>query len=142
MNTPMDDTSMKSISMKSTEIENQDTAFDSDMRRLHATAVAQISPQTLARLRAARHSAHTAPKRGHGWRWIAATAFSSILAVTLGVQFLPRSDIPSAVAPVSTPTIAAVGNEEGTLDSLATLEESPDLYMWLASSEAEPLAME
>ena len=135
-------TSMKITSMKGTGIENEDTAFDRDMRQLHATAVTRVSPETLARLRAARHAAQTAPRRGHGWRWIAATAFSSVLAVTLGVQFLPRSGTAPAVAPATTPMIAAVDNQDGTLDSLATLEESPDLYMWLASSEAEPLAME
>lgn len=135
-------TSMKSTSMKGTGIENKDTAFDHDMRQLHATAVTQISPQTLARLRAARHSAQTAPRRGHGWRWIAATAFSSILAVTLGVQFLPRSGTAPATAPATTPMVAAVDNDDGMIDAVVTLEESPDLYMWLASSEAMPLAME
>lgn len=123
-------------------IENKDTAFDRDMHQLHATAVTQISPQTLTRLRAARHAAPTAPKRGHGWRWIAATAFSSILAVTLGVQFLPNSSTTPAQAPANTPMVAAIDNDDGPIDAVVTLEESPDLYMWLASSEAVPLAME
>lgn len=118
-----------------TGIEEQDNAFDRDMRQLHAAAISQVSPQTLARLRAARHAA---PKRGHAWRWVAATAFSAVLAVALGVQFLPRS----GTVPASQPMVATVDDDEGYGDSVAALDESPDLYMWLASSEAEPLAME
>ena len=121
-----------------TGIEEQDNAFDRDMRQLHAAAVSQVSPQTLARLRAARYAAQTAPKRGHAWRWVTATAFSAVLAVALGVQFLPRS----GTVPASQPMVATVDNDDEYGDSVATLDESPDLYMWLASSEAEPLAME
>lgn len=119
-------------------IEERNNEFDRGMRQLHAAAVSQVSPQTLARLRAARHAAQAAPKRGHAWRWAAATAFSAVLAVALGVQFLPQS----GTVPATQPTAATVANDEVYGDSLAALDESPDLYMWLASSEAEPLAME
>lgn len=113
--------------------------FDRDMRQLHGTAVANISPQTLARLRVARHAAQTtAPRRGHAWRWIAASAFSAVLAVAIGVQFLPRSIPVPGVQPMAAAT--RMGNDYS--DSVATLDENPDLYLWLASSEAEPLAME
>lgn len=121
-----------------TGIEDDNAAFDRGMRQLHATAVAQVSPQTLARLRAVRHAAQTTPKRGHAWRWIAATAFSAVLAVALGVQFLPQS----GTVPATQPTVATMDDDDAYGDSLAALDESPDLYMWLASSEAEPLAME
>lgn len=119
-------------------IEERNNEFDRGMRQLHAAAVSQVSPQTLARLRAARHAAQTVPKRGHAWRWAAATAFSAVLAVALGVQFLPQS----GTVPATQPTAATVANDEVYGDSLAALDENPDLYMWLASSEAEPLAME
>lgn len=113
-------------------------AFDRDMRKLHGAAVNHISPQTLARLRAARHGIQTASQRGRAWRWMTASAFSAVLAVAIGVQYLPRS------VPVSTtqPAVAAAGTGDDYSDSVATLEENPDLYLWLASSEAEPLAME
>ena len=129
MSTPIDGTG----------IEKKNADFDRDMRQLHATAISHISPHTLSRLRSARHAAQTAPGRGSAWRWMTATAFSAVLAVALGVQFLPRS----GTTPVTAPRIAATaGGEAGYTDTLATLDESPDLYMWLASSEAEPLAME
>jgi hypothetical protein len=38
--------------------------------------------------------------------------------------------------------IAATGTSDDYSDGVATLDENPDLYLWLASSEAEPLAME
>ena len=113
--------------------------FDRDMQQLHATAVDNISPQTLARLRAARHGLanETAPHRGHDWRWMTASTFSAVLAVAIGVQFLPTSQ---PVAPAS-PTVATVVADEYTT-GVTALDENPDLYVWLASSEAEPLAME
>ena len=118
---------------------SRNETFDRDMRQLHGTAVANMSPQTLARLRAARHAARTtAPRRGHAWRWIAASAFSAVLAVAIGMQFLPRSPPVPAVQPMVATT--NMGNDYS--DSVATLDENPDLYLWLASSEAEPLAME
>lgn len=113
-----------------------DDTFDRDMRQRHATAMTHLSPQTLARLRDARHSAQAKPVRGHAWRWATATAFSAVLAVVLGTQLLPQRAGP-AVQPVASPL-----GEDGYTDALATLDESPDLYMWLASPEAETLAME
>ena len=118
---------------------DKNDAFDRDMQHLHATAVDNISPQTLARLRAARHGLgkETAPRRGHAWRWAAATAFSAVLAVAIGLQFLPTSQ---PVAPTP-PAVATVAVDEYT-SGVTALDENPDLYVWLASSEAEPLAME
>ena len=121
-----------------TGIDEKNQIFDHDMRRLHDAAVSNISPQTLARLRAARHAAQTAPQRGHAWRWAAATAFSAVLAVALGVQLLPDS----GALPDTRTLVADTSTEDSYTDTLATLDENPDLYMWLASSEAEPLAME
>lgn len=120
-----------------TEIDRNET-FDRDMRQLHTAAMTHISPQTLTRLRATRHAAQTAPQGGHALRWVTASAFSAVLAVAVGMQFLPRS------VPVSTalPVAAATDIASDYNDGVATLEENPDLYLWLASSEAEPLAME
>ena len=118
-------------------VDKQDT-FDHDMQQLHAAAVSQLSPQTLARLRAARHGlADSAPQRGHSWRWITASAFSAVLAVAIGVQFLPHSQTQPNVQPVATTEV-----EDTYEGSTAALDESPDLYLWLASQDAATLAME
>lgn len=116
---------------------NRSKAFDRDMRQLHATAVTQLSPQTLARLRSARQQAQTLPRRGHAWRWATATALSAVLAVTIGFQLLPKP----AQTPAG-PMVAAATDDDVYVDSVSALDENPDLYMWLASAEAEPLAME
>ena len=118
-------------------IDKQDT-FDHDMQQLHAAAVSHLSPQTLARLRAARHGlAEATPQRGHSWRWITASAFSAVLAVAIGVQFLPHSQTQPNVQPVATTEV-----EDTYEGSTAALDESPDLYLWLASQDAATLAME
>ena len=117
-----------------------DHDFDSSARAMHDTALRQLSPTTLARLRSARAQAQraTPPRR---WTWLAATALSGVLAVGLGVQFLPGGSPASGdsaqLAQQSTTTPAADPNGSVTL-----LDENPDLYLWLASSEAQPLAME
>ena len=76
------------------------------------------------------------------WRWLTATAFTAVLAVGVGLQFLPQAPTPSSPG-VTTPAPLASTDGE-TLDETAagTLEEDPDLYLWLASAEAQPLAME
>ncbi len=123
--------------MKNTGIDHTEN-FDRDMRKLHGAAVDHVSPQTLARLRAARQAAaQSATRPGHAWRWVAATAFSAVLAVAIGLQFLPQS------APMSTtPPMVATDATGDYNNSVPTLDENPDLYLWLASAEAEPLAME
>ena len=126
-----------------TGIENEkpidaNESFDHRMRQLHATAVTQLSPQTLARLRDARQQAQiSAPRRGNAWRWATATAFSTVLAVTIGLQLLPKPGSTPAQ-----PVVATLGSDDAYADSVSALDENPDLYVWLASSEAEPLAME
>ena len=68
--------------------------FDTRARQAHAAALAQVSPQTLARLRAARHSSPASQRRA--WPWLTATAFSAVLAVMIGLQWLPSSPAPGA----------------------------------------------
>ena len=118
---------------------DKQTTFDQDMQRLHAASVSQLSPQTLARLRAGRHGlADSAPQRGHSWRWITASAFSAVLAVAIGLQFLPQSRTQPNVQPVATTT----DDNTYTGSTTAALDENPDLYLWLASQDAATLAME
>jgi len=119
--------------------------LDRQARSLHQAALAQVSPQTLMRLRAGRHEAvRQAPAGGRGrtWRWLTATAFSAVLAVGLGLQWLP----PTSPAPPST-AVAATSQSDGDaiaddLGAASAFDEDPDLYLWLASADAQPLAME
>ncbi len=119
--------------------------MDPQARRLHQAALAQVSPQTLMRLRTARHEAQRqAPSASgrHTWRWLTATTFSAVLAVGIGLQWLPRT--PDAGIPSTTVAVAATDNDLST-DALGVpnaFDEDPDLYLWLASADAQPLAME
>jgi len=110
--------------------------FDARARHAHAAALAQVSPQVLARLRTARREVPASPRRA--WPWLAATAFSGMLAVMIGLQWLPSS--PQQAPAPDAATVADA--PEATLPANTLLDENPDLYLWLASSDAPPLAME
>ncbi|MDZ4048144.1 MAG: hypothetical protein U1E00_07395 [Pseudoxanthomonas sp.] len=82
-----------------------DGGFDAQARTLHRASLAQMSPQAMARLRAARHEAQrAAPASGDArpWRWLTATAFTAVLAVGVGLLFLPQAPTPSSPG-VTTP---------------------------------------
>lgn len=121
-----------------------DHVFDRHMRQLHATALDQVSPQVRSRLRSARHGASTGPadsRRWRGWPWLAASLGSAVLAIAIGVQWLPVSDR----APEEGAMLAAVSlsaEQDAYADSLAALDESPEFFLWLASTEVQPFAME
>ena len=115
-----------------------DNGFDRQARQLHAMALGSLSPQTLAKLRSARHAAAQPARARHAWRWVAATAFSALFAVAIGVQFLPHRPAPGLPAGVP----LATAPDDAAPDYIAPLEENPDLYVWLASAEAPMLAQE
>ncbi len=122
--------------------------FDDWTRQLHAEAVSQLSPQALARIRAARHAAVAAApaprRRGFAWPWLAytATGCAVVFAVVLGLRLqAPPEPIP--VTPAATATVAPIVSPfDGDPDLVASLGEDPDLYLWLASVEAQSVAME
>ncbi|MEL1265629.1 hypothetical protein [Pseudoxanthomonas putridarboris] len=129
-----------------TPVEDTHARLDAQARRLHATALSQVSPQTLSRLRAARHAAQAtdAPARAGHWRWFAATTFTAVLAVGIGLQLMPADPaLPPAGEQPAAPAIASsTGTQQDDFDAATLLDEDPDLYLWLASVEAQPLAME
>nr|WP_221230680.1 hypothetical protein [Xanthomonas sp. CFBP 8152] len=105
--------------------------MDAHLRHLHATALTSLPPQTLARLRQARHA--TAPTRARRGYWLLATACSGLLAIGIGLQLRPGE----RTAPGPAPTQAVAGTTTDTDDMLT---QNPDLYVWLGSDTA--LAME
>lgn len=102
-----------------------DGAFDRAMRDLHAQALLQVSPRTRERLHAARAAARR-PAPGRGLRWALATGLAAVFALAIGLQWRG----PSSAAPERTAAIEAPG-----YDAVATLDENPDLYLWLASND-------
>ncbi|GAB3058595.1 hypothetical protein [Stenotrophomonas tumulicola] len=99
---------------------------DDQLHALHQQAVESLSPAVLARLRAARH-ASAASRRRPAW-WLA-TALAGVAALGIGVNLQMRAPPSPGIAPM----VAALEADTGTLD------ENPDLYLWLASTD---LAME
>ena len=102
-------------------------SFDRAMRDLHAQALMQVSAPTRTRLRTARAATtHGAPMRG--LRWVVATAFAAVFALAIGLQWHG----PDATTDAPTQTAS---RDAANYGAIATLDENPDLYLWLASND-------
>jgi anti-sigma-K factor RskA len=117
--------------------------LDRTVRALHAEAVDHVSRRTLQQLRTRRSIAtRTPPARAtRALGWTIATACAAVFAVALGLRF----DRDGASTPADAQLAATAdpsAAEGGYDDALASYDEDPDLYLWLASGDAQPLAME
>ena len=115
--------------------------FDQAARAAHADALAHVSAATMAQLHRRRHAAlASAPARG--WRWpLPAAAFASLLVVAVGLGFGLRMADEAPPAPAA-PALAATGADPGIEAVLDDLDQNPDFYVWLASGDADLIAME
>ncbi len=109
--------------------------FDATLRAAHAAALANVSPPTLQRLRGARHAATQAHAPRPRW-WLSATV-PAVLAIAIGLPWL-NGRVTHAPAAHAVAPAAVTGNND---DYTATLDENPDLYLWMAS-DGKQLAME
>ena len=113
-----------------------DARFDHALRQHHATAAERLSPRTRAQLAQRRNAAlrgeRVAP--AYGMRY-AAAGFAAICALAIGLQFgiMPASRNPAAAGIAS----ATTSSTDTTM-----LDEDPEFYAWLASSDAQQIAME
>lgn len=117
---------------------NERDDFDAKLRQVHALAVDHVSPRTSVQLRPQR-AALAAPAKPRLRAWpLAATC---AIALIVGGFFLRQSrDVPAE----SLPAIAITGNSADNndpADVYAALDESPELYLWLASNDTQ-LALE
>ena len=121
---------------------SSDHDFDQAARRHYAESVATLSPQTAARLRAARHTALTTAPMRRGLNWVLAGSCAAVFAIAIALQL--QREPPAAALPVqtaATPVLDAVdagrsNPDDAEIDSLlAALDESPDLYLWLAAND-------
>lgn len=112
--------------------------FDEAMRQRHADALARLSPRTQAQLvlrqRAAAAPGARSPLRSLAWPLAAACA-AGVLAIGLQVRRSPE------VAPAPAPSIA-IDADDDVASAYSALDEAPDLYLWLASSDAATFASE
>lgn len=120
--------------------------FDRRLRAVHAQAVAQVPPRTLYALQVRRgHAASPATPARPGLRpggWWAAAGLAAVFALAIGLrqpalEGAPVDAVPAPLAAAGTAIEAAAWDE-----GLATLEEDPDLYLWVASQDSLILAME
>jgi hypothetical protein len=113
--------------------------FDDALRQRHAAAVAHLSARARAQLRN-RLAAVSAPRRHvvrHRLAWAAATACAALFALVIGLQMRPQP------MPAASPATLVVDDSQADANTAyAALDENPDLYLWLASSDAVALASE
>jgi hypothetical protein len=112
--------------------------FDAIARGVHARSLDALSPRTRAQLQLRRRGAPT-PTRTPRMRtlaWPIATA-CAIAALAIGWQLSGPGSMTTDTTP-SAPMVAAADDDSATL----VLDENPELYEWLASSDAATLAME
>ena len=117
--------------------------FDARIRQAHADAVAHLSGRTHLALQLRRGPAAsgrtTGPSRSFAWPLAAACA---VAALAIGVQ-LRQPEAPGPVpAPAAERPVAAAAQDVDAGDAYTALDESPDLYLWLASDDAAMFAME
>jgi len=113
-----------------------DIEFDRKARALHEQSLQALSPRVRAQLHNRLQTAVSAPRATrHLHRWGLATAAVLALAIGFGV---PWSGIDQPAAPGG-PAVAVVADPAPS-EPLATLEQDPDFYLWLASADAVALA--
>jgi hypothetical protein len=114
-----------------------DDAFDAAVRGLHADSLQALSPRVRAQLAQRRRLALAgapSPARARlGW----ATAAASALVLVVALQVRPPLHPPAGDA-----ALTAAPVREAPADTGGLLAEDPDLYLWLASGEAQAFAME
>jgi len=114
------------------------TGFDDALRQRHAAAVAHISAHTQLLLRNRLAASTTASRHVvHRMAWAAATACAALFALVVGLELRPRP------APAPSPATVVADDSQGEANpAYASLDENPDLYLWLASNDAVALASE
>ena len=115
--------------------DHHDTAFDAAIRAAHGASLERLSPRVRAQLEQRRNAA----LRGTGARQspvfrAAAAGFAALCALAIGLQF--------AMAPPRAPDVAASSVASATSNAATMLDEDPEFYAWLASSDAQLVAME
>ena len=118
---------------------NGEARFDAALRTHHQVAVERISPRVRAQLAQRRSAALRGEgiRRGHGIRYVSA-GFAAIGALAIGLQQFGKPPTMTApVTPASAMTTAANASSGTTM-----LDEDPEFYAWLASSDGQLVAME
>lgn len=119
-------------------IDDQTARFDDAVRGHHRGALERVSPRVRAQLAQRRHAAVRGDTGHRSHRFGFATAgFAALCALAIGVQFRnPPSPVTTPVTAVASVAATATRSDSTMLD------QDPDFYAWLASSDAMQVAME
>ena len=118
--------------------------FEEAVRAAHAQSLDHVSPRVRAQLAQRRRAALSGQARANPWRFaLPLAAACAVGAVAIGLQFREPAQAPIvATAKPATPLPSDIVLAQSDDNAeYATLEESPDLYVWMASDGAV-LAME
>jgi hypothetical protein len=76
-----------------------------------------------------------------GFGWVLASGFAAVFALAIGVQW---QGVPNVTAPAQMADTETVDYVFDGMDTaVATLDENPDFYLWLASNDDTlPVALE
>lgn len=118
--------------------DHHDHPFDAALRARHQAALERLSPRVQAQLAQRRNAAlrgEGSARRGHGLRF-AAASFAALFALAIGLQQLRTTPAPAA------PATAHIAPTPSVTADSTMLDEDPDFYAWLASPDAQLVAME
>jgi hypothetical protein len=108
---------------------HDDDAFDARVRETWRTAIGAVPPTLGWRQRPATRETPASAR----WPLGVTLAAAAVVAIALGLRLHP------AALPEATPARVLAAN---AADATATLDRNPDFYAWLASPDAEQLALE
>lgn len=125
---------MNEHSIKDRDNPHDNGMSDAALRAHHAASLERLSPRVLAQLAQRRNAALRGEgvRRTHGFRY--AAGFAALCALAIGLQFN------TAPTPATSAPAASVG--ASTASAATMLDEDPEFYAWLASSDAQQVAME
>jgi len=115
--------------------DHHDASLDAAIRGHHQASLDRLSPRVRAQLAQRRNAAlrGAGVRRGHGFRY-AAASFAALCALAIGLQL---GLVPSTTSNIVTASVASAAATDATM-----LDEDPEFYAWLASSDAQLVAME
>lgn len=119
-------------------MKDETTRLDEALRGHYRESLQQVSPRVQAQLAQRRHAAlrGTAPHRTRRLGF-AAAGFATLCALAIGAQF--RKPPTQTLAP--TEAVVTTNATPARADT-TMLDQDPDFYAWLASSDAMQVAME
>lgn len=117
---------------------DESSRFDAVLRGHHQVSLQQLSPKVRAQLAQRRHAAlrGESPQRSHRLGY-AAAGFAALCALAIGLQFRT----PPTPSPAPDSMLVSTHVVPARTDSII-LDQDPDFYAWLASSDALQVAME